>query len=586
MDWGQLRTILWLRGRLIRNQWARGGKINAVLTMIAVAAGFAVGAVGGLGGVLAGAFALSKTSPPVMLLVWDLIVVAFLFFWTIGIVSELQRSETIDIGRMLHLPVSLRDIFLVNYVASHLTLSIILFLPAMLGLCLGLVLGGCWSMVLMFPLVLGLVFMVTAWTYCLRGWLAALMVNKRRRRAIIAGITFAFILLSQLPNLLGNVLHDREQHRPRTVQSAPSDQQTTTRPSSGQKERIPPVVLTAHKYVPFLWVGNGAMSLAGGNVWPAVLGAAGAFGIGGLGLRRAYRSTVRFYRGSGGQAASKKSAQKPKAAKAATAVGTDLFDRRLPGVPDEATAAAVAFFRSLTRAPEVKMALATNLLMLLIFGAMVLLRRSSGITEPVKPFVATGAIVFTFLGMSQLMFNQFGFDRAGFRQLVLLPAPRKWILLGKNLAFAPPALGMGLTILAFACLLLQVSLIVFLAAALQLTSAFLIVSMAGNLLSTLIPHRVTPGSLRRTKTSATTTLLIFVSRLLFPTAMVPLFIPPALGLLFARAAGWSAGPVNLLCSAILAGSLGLLYRLSLVPLGELLERREKKILQVVTEEVE
>jgi len=578
MDWSQLRTILWLRGRLMRNQWSRSGKLNAVLTMIAVAIGYVIAVAGAFGGVLAGAFALAKASPLVILVVWDLIVGAFLFFWMIGVVTELQRSETIDISRMLHLPVSLKDIFLVNYVASHLTFSIILFLPAMLGLCLGLMLGGRWPMVWMFSLVLGLIFMVTAWTYCLRGWLAALMVNKRRRRAIIAGITFTFILLSQLPNFLGSFLHEHNQHRSRP---APS-QQTAPRPADGDKVRFPAAVMAAHKYVPFLWVGNGAMSLAEGSVWPAVLGAAGAFGIGGLGLRRAYRSTLRFYMG---QATCKKPSQKPKVAKTAV-TGRDLLERRLPGVPDEAAAAAMAFFRCLMRAPEVKMALATNFLMLLIFGAMVFGRRSAGPGGEIKPFIVTGAIVFVLLGMSQLMFNQFGFDRGGFRQLVLLPAPRKWILLGKNLAFAPIALGTGLITLVLATLALRVSVVVLLAAALQLAAAFLLVSMAGNLLSVLVPHRITPGSLKRTKTSATTTLLIFVSRLLFPTAMIPLFIPPALGLLASRVTSLPAAPVNLLLSAVLAGLLALLYKLSLTPLGELLQRREKQILEIVTQEVE
>ena len=68
MDWGQLRTIVWLRGRLVRNQWSRGGRFNAVLTIIVVWIGFIVGAAGGLGGILAGTFALAKAEPPVMLL--------------------------------------------------------------------------------------------------------------------------------------------------------------------------------------------------------------------------------------------------------------------------------------------------------------------------------------------------------------------------------------------------------------------------------------------------------------------------------------------------------------------------------------
>jgi F0F1-type ATP synthase membrane subunit b/b' len=41
-----------------------------------------------------------------------------------------------------------------------------------------------------------------------------------------------------------------------------------------------------------------------------------------------------------------------------------------------------------------------------------------------------------------------------------------------------------------------------------------------------------------------------------------------------------------LFSATLAGFLGLLYKFSLVPLGELLQQRERQILEVVTKEVE
>ncbi|NIO40381.1 MAG: hypothetical protein GTO41_09405, partial [Burkholderiales bacterium] len=175
-----------------------------MLTIIILFIGLGIGFIGGIVGLLAGTFALSKASPPIILVVWDMLIGVFLFFWLAGIVSEIQRSETIDISRLLHLPISLRNVFLINYIASHLTASIILFLPGMLGLSAGLILGGKGFMILMFPLVLGIIFMVTAWTYCLRGWLVTLMMNKRRRRAIIAGVTFAFILLSQLPYILGN----------------------------------------------------------------------------------------------------------------------------------------------------------------------------------------------------------------------------------------------------------------------------------------------------------------------------------------------------------------------------------------------
>jgi len=582
MNWSQLRTIIWLRWRLTRNQWCRGGKFNAVLTLIGAVIGLAISFVGGVVGLLAGTFALSKASPPVMLVVWDLIFGVFLFMWLGGIVSEIQRSETIDISRLLHLPISLRNVFLINYLASHFTFSIILFLPAMLGLSAGLILGGSGFMVLMFPLVLGVVFMVTAWTYCLRGWLVTLMMNKRRRRAIIAGVTFTFILLSQLPYIIGNLFDDHERHRPKNPQFVQTEQKAPDQPQGGDKRIIPDAILLAHKVVPFLWVGNGAMSLAKGNVWPAVLSTAGCFGIGSLGLRRAYRSTIRFYQG---QTAGKRSKRKPKVEKPAVKE-KNFIERRLPGVPEEAAASALAFFRCLMRAPEVKMMLGTNFIMLLIFGTMIFVKRSVSIGDNFRPFIATGAVVFMFLGLSRLMFNWFGFDRAGFRQLVLLPTPRKQILLGKNLAFLPVAAASGAIFLLLVKIATDISIVVIIAAGLQLLAAFLLLSMAGNLVSVLVPYRVAAGSLKPTKSSTKTTVLMIVSGMFYPMLMAPIFFPPAIGLLLSGVGWLPAAPVNLFISAALLAILAIFYRLSLGPLGELLQRREKEILQIVTKEVE
>ena len=582
MDWSQLRTIIWLRWRLTRNQWSHRGQLNAVLIMIVAVAVLVLCVVSGVAGMLVGFFLLAEASPTRLLLAWDMFFGVFLFAWMIGMVSEIQRSETIDISRMLHLPISLRDIFLVNYLASHLTLSIILFLPLILGLCLGLLLSGQWLMIWMFPLVLGLVFMITAWTYCLRGWLAALMVNKRRRRTIIAVVTFSLIVLVQLPNIISNLTRDRKRHRPNTTKSAPLDEQATRQLVSRSRRPIPHTVLVAHKVVPFLWAGNGAMSLAKGNALPAFLGAVGAFGIGALGLRRAYRTTIRFYQG---HATGRKSKQKPKTEKVPT-VRKNFLERQLPGIPDEAAALALAFFRSLTRAPEVKMALATNFIMLLLFGTMFFARRMSNLSDNFKLFVAGGPIAFTFLGMTHLMFNQFGFDRGGFRQLVLLPVPRRHILLGKNLSFLPIAIGFGLTFLVLFKIILSISFTIVLAAGLQLVATFVLLSIAGNLISVLVPYRISPGSMKRTKTSAMTSFLIFISRLLFPVAMVPMLLPPAAGLLVSSLGWLPAGPVNLLLSMVLLVLLVFFYRLSLPGLGNLLQLREKQILQVVTDKVE
>jgi ABC-2 type transport system permease protein len=576
MNSHHLRTILWLRWRLSRNQWLRSGELNAVLTMIIVAAGFIIGLLGAVGGVLVGIFSIAKVTSLSLLGIWDGIVIAFLFLWIIGLISDIQRSETISIGKMLHLPVALKDVFFINYVASHLTLSLILFFPAMLGLSVGLFLGRSWIMILLIPLVLSFIFTVTAWTYCLRGWLVTLMVNKRRYRAIIAGITFAFIILFQLPNLFGTYF---SRHRtPRPVQSI---RQIETAPGV-RNGTLPPVLLIAHRVVPFLWVGNGAMSLAQGSPWAAVLGSAGGFFIGGLGLRRAYRSTVLFYQC---QAICDKTNQKRKKMPVIHS-GKELLGWQLPGVSAETSIMASAFFRSLTRAPEAKMAIATNLFIFLIFGVSILIRNSAGISDSYKPFVATGAVVVTFFGMSQLMYNIFGMDRSGFRTFILSPLPRERILLSKNLAHLPIALGIGLGMLLIAKFAGHLTILTTLAGIPQLAAAFLLISMVGNITSVIIPYRIAPGSMKPTKTSSLTGIFIVLSHMLFPMVMLPIFIVPIVGLIVS-ALGWlPAGLINLMLALVIIIPLVYLYRLSLAPLGNLLQNREKQILEIVTKEVE
>ena len=123
-------------------------------------------------------------------------------------------------------------------------------------------------MLWLMPLALGFVFMITAWTYHLRGWLVTLMQNPRRYRAIVGGITLVFILLSQLPNLLMNATHKHgPPPRGRQVQPPPRNESPVER--YGGPETFS-TVLWLHKVVPVLWVGNGAPGIFGSlKVTPA-----------------------------------------------------------------------------------------------------------------------------------------------------------------------------------------------------------------------------------------------------------------------------------------------------------------------------
>lgn len=584
MNWTQLKTIIWLRARLSRNQFLRGGTLNAVLKILGLIAGVILFIASGIAGLFGGALGLSEASPLINLLTWDIITGLFLFIWLIGVLAEIQRAESIDLARLLHLPVSLRGVFVMNYIASHTTPSLILFLPGALGICLGLVWAKGAVMLLLIPLIFTFIFMITAWTYCVRGWLVTVMVNPRKRRNVVVIATMTIVLVTQIPNLYFNVffhhsyVHSNESSRTIiTDTNAPVAQQV----DAGIHRHLPPAYLPMHQYVPPLWLPNGAMALAAGNAWPAIWGSLGALLLGAAGLARAYQSTLRFYRGYSKTVPVKIAA----AARAPAVSGKNFLEKQIPFLPAEVAPLFLAFFRSLSRAPEVKMALLTNLVLILVVAAGAVARVAKSMGDSTRPFLGTAAVAITFFGLLQLVFNQFGYDREGFRSLVLLPASRRHVLLAKNLSFAPVIFLLGGVLLAVLTVMARLSPLVLAACVLQLVSMFLLMSIVANFFSIFSPYRMAAGSMKAAKPPAKTVVSILLSQLFFPVLMLPIFIPPLAGMLAGN--GWlTSGLVNILASlGLLAGSI-LLYHFSLNGLGQYLERREKDILLIVSHEAE
>jgi ABC-2 type transport system permease protein len=584
VNWQQLQAIIWLRWRLSRNQFMRGGKLNAALSVISVVVMVAAGLSAGVGGVLGGYFAGLKAPPVVLLLIWDGVVFLFLVFWLTGLMVEIQRSESIDLPKLLHLPITLGQVFVFNYAASHCSVGMVVALPAMLGMCAGLVVGVGPAMVLMVPLVLTFVFMVTAWTYCLRGWLAALMVNKRRRRTVILWVTIVFVLLCQAPNLVFNSAIFRKQ-----VQSAEAAQRKPGRRkgASGSVPTglvLPQPVLQGHLALPPGWIGYGAMALKERKVWPALAAATACALLGVLGLMRAYRMTIGFYQGADGRAESQ-----PTRPQALQRRGTLLVEWHLPWLPEDTAALTLATFRSLLRAPELKMAFIMPLVMgiTLLFLRFTHVRRSpSMLPESWLGFMVTGAAALATFSIAPMISNIFGLDRNGFRALVLLPTRRHHILLAKNLACAPFAALIAFVMVAATGFLVHVPWGTCMSALLQAAVAFLLFCLLGNALSILAPYRLATGTLQAKKPKPVTILAVFVTLLCLPLVMLPMVIPQMLQFVcsFFDWARWV--PVNLVATLALLAAAGFLYWLLLPLEGQLLLRREQRILQEVTEEVE
>ncbi len=202
MNWQHLTAFLWLRWRLWVNQWRRAGSIIILLMTVLAAVSVATAIPLLIACFVAGIYLIPRAAPVHLMYAWDGVLVGFAFFWMIGLITELQRTEPLSLSKFLHLPVSVNGAFVINYVSSLLRLSLIVFVPIMFGFCLALIYSKGMLMVLALPSLAAFLLMVTALTYQFQGWLASLMSNPRRRRTVIVATTMIFILIVQLPNLL------------------------------------------------------------------------------------------------------------------------------------------------------------------------------------------------------------------------------------------------------------------------------------------------------------------------------------------------------------------------------------------------
>ena len=321
------------------------------------------------------------------------------------------------------------------------------------------------------------------------------------------------------------------------------------------------------------------MASAEGSVVPSLLGLAGMTLIGSASLWRAYRTTLGQFRGE----VSNRKGRAPAAREVEPASSRGrMLEARLPGLSEAASAVALGGFRSLLRSPEAKIALLMPLIMGAIFGSM-LLRGRAAMPEPSRPLLGIAAIAFVLFAMLQLMGNQFGMDRDGFRVFVLCSAPRRSILLGKNLVYLPAALGIATVLMVALQAICPMRADHLLAMAPQFVSMYLMFCLIANLLSIVAPVYLAAGSLKPANPKFSVVLAqLAMFLVLFPISqgltMIPIGVEAALRA-FGRAEGW---PVCLILTLAECAGIVALYRVSLGWLGSLLQARERRILETVT----
>lgn len=605
MKWNHLKAMLWMRWRLMVNRVRRASKLGNVLLGVMLV----LGALCSMGffvlALVLGLEKLPDAEPFGVMVTWVILACFFLLMWLIGLLMDLQRSDSMSFKNLLHLPVSLGWVFLYNYLSSFVSISIALFLPPMLGLSLAMVIVHGPQMLIAFPLVFAYFGMITAFTYHLRGWLSRMMEDKRRGRNIVAGLTFGLVLMFQLPNLANMYFAGkRDDAREERVEAEhledvamaelPEDEQRELRKQRREErraerdegeKRADSIMLLSSKIVPIGWLPLGVRTAYEGRILTSLACLVGLLLLASASLVRSFRATLASFLGEEKRAKTKDVENpQPDAPSSNEPKGTPLVERTFPFTGELASGIAGANLRSLLRAPEGKMLLLGPVI---IFAMMAGGLLSMGIGDKLASFapVATLSVsAMGMLGLMQVMQNQFGLDRQGFRAYVLSPVPRHLILRGKNAGLAPITLGFGLLGLIGLQLFVGLGLLHFVGACFQLLSLYMILCMIGNAVSIISPMKLKEHGMKAAHVKASTVIWQILSVLLLPVAISPLMIPYGIEMLF----DWldwqgGAGVYLVLHGAFMAG-LYVLYGRSLKRQGVMLQAREQDILELLTRE--
>lgn len=588
-----------MRRRILVNRVKRTSKLANTLFGLLVLLGVCVSLGSFALALILGINALPGADPVDLMLVWIVLTIAFVFFWAIGLMTDLQRSDAMSFRNLLHLPVSLGWVFLYNYLSSFVSISAAIFLPGMVGLCLAMVIVYGPPMLLSLALVLGMFGMVTALTYQLRGWLARMMENKRRGRNIVAAITVTFVVLLQVPNLIHlSVSSSRRAERERVeaehAESEPGTEDTEVSPEErlavlraeqdSEKAEVDRIASLCAAIIPVGWLPYGVRSAFDGHWIRSLLCLAGMLIVAALSLRRSYRKTLASLT-SGGDGGDGGAVALPSPAPRTELVRKPLMvERHLPFAGERETGIAFASLRSLLRAPEARMILLSPIIIFALFGIMLAKNPALDSMKNFAPLLSLGATAMGLLSISQLLQNQFGLDRRGFRAYVLSPVPRHLILIGKNLGTAPLGLGIGLLALVGLQFFVPLDVSHFLGACLQLLSAYMLLCLVGNTFSILAPLRLKEHGVKAANVKMKTIVQQVFSVFLIPIVLSPLLIPYGVEFLVSGES-WARGvPVYLILHGLELIVVFLLYSWLIRRQGELFQSDEQQILETLTRE--
>ncbi len=604
------------------NQFNRATFVTRIMGWLVFIGGCIVSSLSFFGALWLGLIFLPEQLLRDFVFVWDVVVLVFAFTYIGGVISELQRAEPLALDKFLHLPISSSSVFLLNYVGSSISLTLCTFVPLMLGLGVAMVVRYGSSMLAILVLIAVFFLMVTAVTHQFRGWIASLMSDKRRRRTLIAVGTALLVVASLTPMFInrsmervidGGAISPRRLARQQTAElrtrlaaeqitQEEFDQELVRIASERQRARQQQLNRyaawgrMANAILPIGWLPHGIEGVIEQRWWTFFGCVFGMGAVAAFSLSRSYQTTLRLYRGGfdhvvGARTVdtSSTNAVAPTDATAATGVKPGFAPIRdnwlmkeIPMLSEHQAVVALATLRGLTRAPEAKLAIFFPIVILAILaGSSIFGQGRWGMSDDFQALSGLGICFFSMMGASQLIQNQFGFDRDGFRYFLLAPIRERDLLLGKNLALLPLALVLSTLALFAMQIVSPMRWTHFVATFFQLGTMFMVASLVGNLMSIYVPLAMKSGSLKPVNLKFSAALLQMLIFMLAPLGMVPAVMPLLVEWLLSASLGIEF-PIYLLGSGFYLLIMVFVYRWAISWEGNRLHERKHKILDTVT----
>jgi len=570
MMW-QFLALFRLRWTLFRRGWSRHNAIGFAVLAALFAGGGVISLALSVALYWAGEHLSEIDSPLHLALLLNIALGIYFFCYLWGILMDIHRTDLMDYRKMLFLPISLPGIFLINFMVSVLSPLPLFTLPCIIGLLWGLAHG--YGPVVIYaglPNLLLLLLALGAWAYYLRGKIAILMENKRRRRIVFMLLPLCFVALGQMPALISHL----------------ATMGNGSMPAIGVLELYLPWISLADTLIPVLWPAHVIMQVAQGTVaFPALLCTVGLALWMFLGLKLGYRSTMRHYLGV--YSGLRFSGNQESGNATIVPVKFPVTARRLPLVADDTAAATVAFFQSYVRHPHVMLLL----IMPLCMGSFLIFMYRTGAYGEIMPgegtWLPVAVLIWPFLNFSFFMFNLLGVDANALPALMLFPVPRYRYLLAKNLALAPFVLGLGYLFLILGVLFIGADTVTIFMCVLLVLHLFLLFSLTGNFVSLFFPGRIGRDALR----APANRIRMLLFGLLCTLLGMLLTIPTILCIVLQRFMPlWLESPIvpfigPVLCFLLLILT-GLGYQLGLTHAGDLFTAREQGIYAVLNRDRE